>query len=236
MTKKIIAALMVATVLFVCVFTACGKQKYTNPQTGKKYEIVTDEEGKRVLSDDGELLVYETDDNGKYVTDANGEKVTQAQGFVGQVEFENGVIEDYAYRLQLPDGWKADKDTFGVFVNKSKNQKVDIEIVEYLFDDYYERNKDTYDMIKKNAEEGVSVTWEDDVDLAKGATNACRFTMTTNDSCSILCFFENSGNVYKILYTSDTKDGAVESLTGFCKGFSFKPYQYYTDVTAVSKD
>lgn len=236
MTKKIIATLMVATVLFVCVFAACGKQKYTNPQTGKKYEIVTDEDGKRVLSDDGELLVYETDDNGKYVTDANGEKVTQVQGFVGQVEFEDGVVEDYAYKLQLADGWKADKDTFGTFVNKSKNQNIDIDIVEYLYDDYYDRNKEVYETIKKSDEEGVTVTWEEDVDLAKGATNVCLFTMTTKESCSIFCFFENSGNVYKILFTSDTAEGATESLKEFCKGFSFKPYQYYTDVTAVSND
>lgn len=235
MNKKIIAVLAAATIVFVCVFAACGKNSYTNPQTGKKYEIVTDDDGKRVLNDDGELVVYATDDNGKYVTDENGEKVTQGQAFIGQIEVEDNVFEDYAYKLTLADGWKADKDTFGEFANKSKKQEVSVSIVESVYSDYYNKNLETYNTLKDGDIADVEVSWEDDLDLVKGAQNACRFIMQTDDVVRIMYLFENSSNVYKILFTSDTKDGAVEDSEAFCKGFVFKPYTYYPDVTSATE-
>ena len=90
---------MVAVIVTSIALTACKKHVYVDPSTSEEYILVTDENGKKVLSEDGELLVYATDENGKKIKDDNGEYVTQIQGFVGQLE-EDGVIEDYAYYLR----------------------------------------------------------------------------------------------------------------------------------------
>ena len=81
---------MVAVIALSVVFTSCNKDVYVNPSTDSEYILVTDENGKKVLSEDGELIVYVTDVDGKKVKDDNGEYVTEIQGFVGQLE-ENGV-------------------------------------------------------------------------------------------------------------------------------------------------
>ena len=91
MKKRILIFLMVAVIALSVVFTACNKDVYVDPSTNKEHILVTDENGKRVLSEDGELIVHVTDVDGKKVKDDNGEYVTEIQGFVGQIE-ENGVV------------------------------------------------------------------------------------------------------------------------------------------------
>lgn len=226
MSKKIIVILTVATILFVCVFAACEKE--TSDYIGNKdFEYVTDENGERVLSDDGQFVVYATDEKGKIIKDENGEKVTQLQQF--QPIEEDGVIEDYGFKLALPDGWKTTSE-FGVFENKADKINCQISIVQYLYDDYYDMNKIVRDQA---AESGNETKWEEDLDFGKDYKGLCRFTMKSEDGLSILYFFENSGNVYKLLFVSTDVENAVAKSEEMCKAMSFKPFTYYNDITAM---
>lgn len=231
MSKKIIAVLAVVTILFVCVFAACEK-KESLYSSNKDFDLVTDVNGEKVLGENGELLVYATDAKGKYVTNESGERVTQGQQFE---PIKNGdVVEDYGFKIKLPDGWDVDESKVNAFVNKGAGENCEITVVKYFYDDYYEANKD---MFKKLQNNDIEVTWEDEVDLGKAYKKACRFTMKTDEGMSILYFFENSGNVYKVLFTGeDVEEKAfIVDTVEFCKAMSFKNFTYYSDVTAVSE-
>lgn len=226
MSKKIIVILTVATILFVCVFAAC--EKGTSDYIGNKdFEYVTDENGERVLSDDGQFVVYATDEKGKIIKDENGEKVTQLQQF--QPIEEDGVIEDYGFKLALPDGWKTTSE-FGAFENKADKINCQISIVQYLYDDYYDMNKIVRDQA---AENGNETKWEEDLDFGKDYKGLCRFTIKSEEGILIIYFFENSENLYKLLFQSTDIENAVAKSEEMCKAMSFKPFTYYNDITAM---
>ena len=223
----------VATIVFVCTFAACGKDEINVYADNKDFDFVTDENGQKVLSDDGEFIVYVTDEKGKRVTDSNKEEQTMFEQFV---PLENdGVVENYGYIFTLPEGWKTDTADAGKFINKDKEAEASIGVVKYFYDDYYQLNKDTYETLKKELGEDA-VKWEEEVDILPEAEKACRFIMEKDGAMSILVFFENSGNVYKILYNTTSVDSGVYDCEIFCKAITFKAFQYYDDITAADKD
>ena len=223
----------VATIIFVCTFAACGKDETNVYAENKDFDFVTDENGQKVLTDDGEFIVYATDEDGDRVTDINKVEQTMNQQFE---PLENdGVVENYGYVLTLPENWKTDKTSPGKFINEKNNSTATIGVVKYFYDDYYTLNKDTYETLKKQLGEDA-VTWEDNVEILPEAEKACRFTMKTEEGISVLVFFENNGNVYKILYNTIAVDTAVYECDIFCKALTFKAFQYYDDITAVSKE
>lgn len=231
MSKKIIAILTIATILFVCIFASCKKEEslYSND---KDFDLVTDENGKKVLSEDGELLVYVTDEDGKYVTEESGEKVTMRQQF--EPMENDGIVEDYGFKVFLPDGWKTDSTKVNYFVNKDKKETCEISVVKYFYDDYYNMNKEVYDRFNKGENE---VKWEDDVNLGKAFKKACRFTMKTEEGIAVLYIFENSGNVYKLLFSGEdiNFEEFIVDTVEFCRAMEFKSFTYYNDITAVSE-
>lgn len=230
MAQKIIAALTVVTVLFVCVFAACSKDDGVYAGKGE-INYVTDENGEKVLNENGELVVYATDKNGKRVKNDDGEYETLLQQF--QPIEEDGIVEDYGFKFAIPKGWKT-TSTFGEFVNSDETQSVQISIVKYTYTDYYNFNKNVYEQFLANEEVEANVTWEDDVDLGSDFNGACRFTLSTDEVSSVMYFFENSGNIYKVLFNTSSPDTAVADSLTICKALSFKPYTYYTDVTSAS--
>ncbi len=229
MSKRIIAILTVITILFVCVFAACEKKDSDYTDT-KDFDLVTDENGEKVLAEDGQLLVYAKDEKGKYVTNESGERETLRQQFK-PIE-ENGVIEDYGFKLTLPEGWKA-TDTFGVFTTKDKKLNCQISIVRYFYNDYYDMNFNFYSALK---EEKIDVSWDEDIDFGEDFKGVCRFTMKSDDGMSVLYFFENFGNVYKVLFSGEGSDTTIANTEEFCKAMSFKSFVYYNDITAANKE
>ena len=228
MSKKIIAVLIVITVLFVTVFAACNSNEdverlYVGDD---EYDFVTDENGERVLNEDGEFLVYAQNDKGKREKDENGEYITMAQPF--QPIEDGDYIEDYGYKFNLPKGWKVGSKK-GEFVNEEAKQAVEITLPKFTYSDYYDQNMDMYQQLKGL---GETVTWEDDVDLGEDFAGACRFTLKKDNGMSVLYFFVNSGNVYKVLFTAENSATAVADSEAFCKLMNFKPFTYYDDVTS----
>ncbi len=230
MSKKIVAVLAIVTILFVCVFAACEKEQGVYADEND-FEFVTDENGERVLAEDGRLVVYATDEDGKQVTNKSGEKETVYQQF--QPIEQDGTIEDYGFKLTLPEGWKSDSSTFGKFTNKSKKQNCEISVVKYFYSDYYAMNKTFYD---KLAAGETKVKWEEEVDLGKDFEGTCRFTMKSDGNISVLYFFENSKNVYKVLFTGTDSDTFIAETEDFCKAMKFKGFEYYDDITSVSEE
>lgn len=214
------------TILFVCVFAACNKDKDEDRAyiDNDEYNFVTDENGSRVYSDDGEFIVYETDEDGKTVTNAKGEAVTFDQIF--QPIDDDGVYEEYGYKIKLPEDWKATDQT-GVFENKEKHQKLEISVVNKTYDDYYKFNKDVYDQLKE--QKNVVVKWEEDVTISEKCKNCVRFSMTTEEGTVVMYFFTNSENTYKFMFSAEKADNAIEDSLAICRAVSYKPYKYYPE-------
>ena len=200
---------MVAVIALSVVFTSCNKDVYVNPSTDSEYILVTDENGKKVLSEDGELIVYVTDVDGKKVKDDNGEYVTEIQGFVGQIE-ENGVIEDYAYYFTLPDGWKAVNDR-GEFENKKTKSTLKIQILEETLDEAVAKIKKVYDALdgqKDKTEEEYKILKNSyDNKIVNDKINVV--TLQYDGETRVTLVFQNSGNTYQFDF-STTRDITVE--------------------------
>lgn len=229
MSKKIIAVLLVATALFMCVFAACNKNEEEGVYVeNKDINFVTDENGEKVLDYDGRIVVYATDEDGKKMKDDNGEYVTMVQEF--QPIEDDGVVEDLGFFFELPEGWKT-TNQFGVFENEDAGQAFEITILEQLYDDYYKSTKEDYKDLSKL--DGVTATWSEDVDLGEDFKGICRFTLETKEGIIVMYFFENSKNLYKIRFIAegDTKTAIADS-EAMLKAMTFKPYVYYTDITS----
>lgn len=224
MSKKLIAILAVATILFVCTFAACNNNADSDDSL-----YVTDENGEKILDEDGRFVVYETNADGEIVTDKSGENVTEAQIF--EPTLEEGVLEDFGFRLTIPEGWKLSKDEKNIFVNKDKT--VEIRLVENRYDDYLKKSKTFYDAL---AEKGVKSLITEDAALVKGAEKAFRLEVTIEGESYISTVFLNNGNLYNV--TLKTPEGKIDAADAeaFLKGFEFKPYTYYPELTAESTE
>ncbi len=237
MGKKSVALLIVVIMCCTFIFTACNKDKYTNPVTGEEYILVTDENGNKVLSEDGELLVYATDEDGKKIKDDEGNYVTEIHGFIGQIE-NNGVIEDYAYYFTLPNGWKTVSD-LGEFENKSKGYKLSIDILEETFNDYFYKSMKLYEGINSAIKDGMidgvptEVYW-DEYEFDNIDTKAYMISFKSGEFSSVVIFFSSNDNLYvlRIEYKGDIdfEDAKSEMLKVFA-GLEFKPYVYYEGLT-----
>ncbi len=233
MGKKSIALLIVTIMCCTLIFTACNKDKYINPVTGEEYILVTDENGNKVLSEDGELLVYATDENGKKIKDDEGNFVTEVHGFIGQIE-NNGVIEDYAYYLTLPDGWKSVDDQ-GNFENKTKGYKLNISIQDETFNDCYRKYKATYDAgVSAITDDEDTEMYLDEYEYDNIDTKAYILSFGNAKFSTLSMFFSSNNNLYilRIEHEGDIdfEDAKAEMLKIF-NGLKFKPYTYYEGLT-----
>ncbi len=234
MKKRIIIFAMVAVIAMSVVFTACNKDVYTDPSTGEKYILVTDENGEKVLNDDGELLVYVTDEDGKKVKDADGNYETEVHGFVGQVE-NDGVVEDYAYYFTLPDGWETVSDR-GEFMNEKTASELEIQILEETMDDCIAKIERTYNALNdyKDKLETDFIVLKNEYDNEKIAGKVYAITLKHAGEVRVTVAFQNNGNTYQLDF-STTRDITVEEAEketiDFINSIEFKPYTYYPDLT-----
>ncbi len=236
MRKKFLVVLMALVLLSSLLFTACSKVTYTDPQTGVEYVLVTDENGEKVLTDDGELLVYVTDENGKIQKDENGEPLTEIHGFIGQI-IENGVVEDYAYKFKIPNDWKT-TDEFGVFTSSSLKAELKISVQKYTFNDYMDTAETLYESFSlKEVQEknkNLKAYW-DEFDYENADTKVYIVSASSDDLTSVTMFFENSNNTYQLLLESEKGNQSREEMTStmleIYEAFEFKNQTYYEGLT-----
>lgn len=109
MNKKIIAILLVFTLVITC-FVACQKQKYeTTNINGMDLLLYTDENGNTVINDDNQLVAVVTDREGEIITYENGEEQTYNIQITGSWVGED-VIRNKDYELAIPEGWRGTED------------------------------------------------------------------------------------------------------------------------------
>ena len=239
MSKKIIAATIALTLVFVFVFTACkGKNTITESTTvntvygGYGDLYVTDEDGNRVLYGDGQAVIYATDESGNIVTNAEGVPESLVTPFVPISEA--GRVEYFGYSIVLPEGWTITSDS-NRFENTSAGHYVVITPINDTYDNYYNTQRNSYETLAAELPDAVS--WTEDVSIGAGCIKVVRFTLKEDTGMKVMYFFENSGNLYKVWFNSTNADTILNDSVAFCKAINYKPYQYYpelTDTTATT--
>lgn len=236
MSKKMIAAIISLTLVFVFVFAACNgnnifsQEPSTTVNTvydvanGKPY--VTDENGNRVYTPDGEAILYVTNKDGSIVTRADGVPESIAEPF--EPISEEGKVEYYGYKVVLPEGWEI-TDEPNRFINTEAKHYVMISVIDKTYDEYYEAQRNTYDTLI--AEDPQCASWAEDVSIGSGCIKVVRFTVRLDNAMNVMYFFENSGNLYKILFQSENADKAIEDSLTFCQAITYKPYLYHPEET-----
>lgn len=239
MSKKIIAATIALTLVFVFTFAACkGNNPFTQAESTTEANTVyggfgdlyvTDENGNRVYAPDGQALVYATNADGTIVTNAEGVPETQRKPF--EPISEAGRVEYLGYSLILPEGW-AITDESNRFTNETAGHYVVITPQNESYDSYYQTQKNTYDTIAAEAPDSVS--WTEDVSIGAGCIKVVRFTLKTETDMKVMYFFENSGNLYKVWFKSTSPDTILNDSVAFCKAINYKPYQYFPEESTES--
>lgn len=110
--KKQVFAILLATLLILTTFAACGKKYlvYTD-KDGVKHALLTDAEGNTMVNAFGQLVVGVTDKNGKLSKDADGNYETRAVEFPSSISNGN-VYETANFKWEVPKNlWYFDENT-----------------------------------------------------------------------------------------------------------------------------
>lgn len=122
---------MLATLLILMTFAACGKKYlvYTD-QDGVEHPVLTDAEGNTMVNTFGQIVIGVTDSRGHLVTDENGENETRAIVFPSSISNKN-VYEPPNFKWEVPekiwyfDGNKLLKKDSADFVLKTNRATLD---------------------------------------------------------------------------------------------------------------
>lgn len=123
--KKQVLAILLATLLILTTFAACGKKYliYTD-KDGVEHPVLTDAEGNTMVNEFGQIVVGVTDSRGHLVTDENGENETRAIAFPSAIVKDN-LYETANFKWEVPEKlWYFDGNTLhkkdsGVYVTVS---------------------------------------------------------------------------------------------------------------------
>ncbi len=239
MKNRITALSVILTVIIILTFAGCnnGHKIYVDP-VGSTYYAVTDEKGNTVLNNEGNIVVYQTDDNGDIITDTSGVYQTVANYFPEQI-IKGDFVQTPTYTLTLPGGWSAQEDDFGKYTKKSADASVEISIIEnFTLEKYQEYTETFIKMLKEKTTGEESISYKQDTFHYTAAnTEAIRYTLVreggSNDSTTIMLVFKNHGNLYKILFEAPTANLEKANFTEFYSAIKYKNYQYYEVTTTV---
>ncbi len=142
---------------------------------------------------------------------------------------EKNVVEDYGYKITLPEGWKSDTIK-GSFINEETGDKFKIDVITSTdYADNYQVAKLIYNNAVESGE--YEATFEEDItDMGEEFGDLFRLTVK-KDELIILHVFVNSENLYCITYESDNVNTTLETVKGLIDTITFKPYQYYVPTT-----
>lgn len=101
--KKQVLAIMLATLLILTTFAACGKKYlvYTD-DAGVEHPVLTDAEGNTMVNEFGQIVIGVTDSRGHLVTDENGENETRAVAFPSAI-VKGNLYETANFKWEVPE-------------------------------------------------------------------------------------------------------------------------------------
>lgn len=98
---KRIIAFVLAAILLLFTFTACGKKVVTDEE-GNTHVLVTRRGGEPAQDENGNLI--------EKVTNEDGEKVTQAVTFPRVTQNNKNEVENAYFKVKIPDDWTYDEN------------------------------------------------------------------------------------------------------------------------------
>jgi len=227
----IIAAIIV--LLFAFALTACKNKKYYVDPAGNTMIPVTDESNNTILNSEGNIIVYQTNENGDIETDESGVPRTLASVFPERI-IDGRFIQTPTYTLTLPSGWSVDESTYGVYRKKSSDASITIDIVkDYTLQEYYDYTVGIIEQIKETKAEGTTITVSDDTfEYVAAKTTAKRFVITIENEKGeslkrLFLIFEINGNIYKFLCDAPSSDYKKANFPEFFSAINYKNYKYY---------
>ncbi len=120
MNKKIIAILLVFTLVITC-FAACKKHDYETTKVGNlELLLYTDANGNTVINEDNQIIAVVTDSEGEILTYENGEEQTHYVQISGSY-VGDGYIQNKNYKLVIPEGWRGNENDRIIKTNTDDN-------------------------------------------------------------------------------------------------------------------
>lgn len=173
MKKRVFAFLM--AILTIFTLSSCGKKNdKVISNSDETYLIKRDKEGFAKVDDYGQLVVFETDDEGKIKKNDNGDEITKAVSFPYYIS--NGeIVECSDFYLPIPEGWEL---LTGQMIKLSNSEnKADISFTlrtTSSIDDCISQIKDLF--------EGWNVEWEEKTVTLEFAEARCLTSTKIFDS------------------------------------------------------
>lgn len=232
--KRVVVIVVTAALLFTFMFAGCKDSSIYVDPAGNTMIAVTDENENTVLDKDGNIIVYQTEDDGEILTDESGVPQTLSSMFPERI-IDGKYVQTLTYTLTLPSGWSVDEDaySYGVYIKKSNNATIMLDIIkDYTFDEYYERILDGFEVYNKT--EDIEFTGEeDDFEYIAANTTAKRFQYTIKVEedeepiRGVVLIFEKNGNLYN--FSGNVTESEYEKVDffEFFSSINFKNYKYY---------
>lgn len=208
MNKKIIAILLVFTLVITC-FVACQKQKYeTTKINGQDVLLATDEDGNTMINDDNQIVAVVTDREGEIITYENGEEQTYL------VDMPETSIKGNGYSLILNNDWIYNEN-INTYLKKGHEKDIYVSVGEFennysSLDEYMvETEKSSKEFIDavKEAYPNTEISITDGVVTSRNLPCKVVETKIKDDEGKMFYYgyavdFEYNGAVVVISYTS----------------------------------
>ena len=235
MNKKIIATLLVFTLVITC-FVACQKQKYelTNVN-GMDLLLYTDKNGNTVVNEDNQIIAVVTDSEGEILTYADGEQQTHYVQISGSY-VGDGYIQDSNYKLVIPEGWRGSENHRIIKKNTDDNCYIQFlknktfEKDENIDEHFASLDAQNDELIKGFEKEGYTLTVNKE-STTIGTYNSQHYTYKIVDgNGEVVHYAENyyftvAKTLYSVNYACENGEGYDESFdfSEYVKnGFTFK--------------
>lgn len=160
MIKRILAVVLAAVLVVLC-FAACGKKPKQEDLYGYDKPVAYNENGYAVYNDKGLVRIYETDDKGNIVYDEDGNPQYNYYD-VGGGFVHDGMIDTKDYAFKMPSGWDIDENS--VFTKRGTDGKCTVSVMfasetsaDYTFNDFVDQNiasnQETVNQLKENGQD-----------------------------------------------------------------------------------
>lgn len=210
---KKLTAVLSAALVSALILGSCGAKQDENattvPETtqppaatnlsGEKFFVVTDAEGNAVRDEEGNILLYATDDRGNAVAD-----VTEAKPLEGALAV-GSKIEMPQFRITLPEGWTDAKSTSELNIGNTETlDMITVSVVQGVTaEDRLKEIGETLDSVKKR--NGSAVIGSEEITVG-GESAVFRSVSVENETTAVYLgyiVFTHGEDVYDCRLTAD---------------------------------